>query len=74
MHVPGPPVEAAIALSVVFVAAEIIHGRQGKIGREIKARQAIMGRLRALPVTTKGELPAIPVDARAAEVRAIKAG
>jgi hydrogenase/urease accessory protein HupE len=32
VHVPGPPVEAAIALSIVFVAAEIIHSRQGKPG------------------------------------------
>jgi len=30
--VPGPPVEAAIALSIVFVAAEIIHSRQGMAG------------------------------------------
>jgi hydrogenase/urease accessory protein HupE len=30
--VPGPPVEAAIALSIVFVAAEIIHGRRGHPG------------------------------------------
>lgn len=29
---PGPPVEAAIALSIVFVAAEVIHSRQGKSG------------------------------------------
>ena len=32
MHVPGPPVEACIALSIVFVAAEIIRCRQGKPG------------------------------------------
>jgi hydrogenase/urease accessory protein HupE len=32
VHVPGPPVEACIALSIVFVAAEIIRGRQGKPG------------------------------------------
>ncbi len=32
VHVPGPPVEAAIALSIVFVAAEIVHGRQGAAG------------------------------------------
>ncbi len=32
VHLPGPPVEAAIALSIVFVAAEIIHSRQGKAG------------------------------------------
>jgi hydrogenase/urease accessory protein HupE len=32
VHVPGPPVEAAIALSIVFVAAEIIHNRQGEAG------------------------------------------
>jgi len=41
-------------------------------GREIKEWQAIMDHLRNLPVKTKGELPVIPVDARAAEVRAIK--
>jgi len=32
VHVPGPPVEAAIALSIVFVAAEIIRSRQGEAG------------------------------------------
>jgi len=45
----------------------------GKTGvREIKEWQAIMDHLRALPVQRKGELPTVPVDARAAEVRAIK--
>jgi 5'-nucleotidase len=42
--------------------------------REIKEWQAIMDYLRSLPATKKGELPVIPVDARASEVRAIKAG
>jgi hydrogenase/urease accessory protein HupE len=32
VHVPGPPVEAAIALSIVFVAAEVIRSRQGESG------------------------------------------
>jgi 5'-nucleotidase len=41
--------------------------------KEIKEWQAIMDHLRALPVKAKGELPVIPVDDRAAEVRAIKA-
>jgi 5'-nucleotidase/UDP-sugar diphosphatase len=41
--------------------------------REIKEWQAIMDHLRSLPAK-KGELPVIPVDARAAEVRAIKVG
>src|SRR6185503_17662034 len=31
-HVPGPPVEAAIALSIVFVSAEMMPSRQGKAG------------------------------------------
>jgi hydrogenase/urease accessory protein HupE len=30
--VPGPPVEAVIALSIVFVACEIVHRRQGRSG------------------------------------------
>jgi 5'-nucleotidase / UDP-sugar diphosphatase len=41
---------------------------------EIKEWQAIMDHLRNLPVKTKGELPVISVDERAAEVRAIKEG
>ena len=32
VHVPQKPVEASIALSIVFVAAEILHGQQGKPG------------------------------------------
>jgi len=32
VHVPGRPVEAIIALSIVFVAAEIVRGRMGKPG------------------------------------------
>jgi hydrogenase/urease accessory protein HupE len=32
VHVPGPPVEACIALSIVFVASEIIHSRGGRPG------------------------------------------
>jgi hydrogenase/urease accessory protein HupE len=32
VQIPGPPVEAVIALSIVFVAAEIIRGRQGNPG------------------------------------------
>ena len=40
--------------------------------REIKEWQAIMDHLRRLPVKTPDELPVIPVDERATEVRAIK--
>jgi 5'-nucleotidase / UDP-sugar diphosphatase len=43
-------------------------------GREIKEWQAIMDHLHRLPVKSKGQLPTIPVDERAAEVRAIKLG
>ncbi len=47
---------------------------EGGAVREIKEWQAVMDYLRSLPVTKKGELPMIPVDERAAEVRAIKVG
>ncbi len=30
VSLPGPPVEAVIALSIVFVAAEVIHDQQGR--------------------------------------------
>jgi hydrogenase/urease accessory protein HupE len=36
VHVPGPPVEATIALSIVFVAAEILHRRQGHEGLAVR--------------------------------------
>ena len=39
---------------------------------EIKEWQAIMDHLRSLPVKNKGELPMIPDDERAGEVRAIR--
>jgi hydrogenase/urease accessory protein HupE len=32
LQAPGPPIEAVIALSIVFIAAEIVHGRQGRPG------------------------------------------
>jgi hydrogenase/urease accessory protein HupE len=35
--VPGPPVEATIALSIVFVAAEVVHGLRGKPGLTARA-------------------------------------
>lgn len=53
--------------SVATVAA-------GGIVREIKEWQAIMDHLSSLPVDGENEIPTIPVDARAAEIRAIKAG
>ena len=31
LHVPGKPIEATIALSIVFIATEIIHSRQGRV-------------------------------------------
>ncbi|MDH4072318.1 MAG: HupE/UreJ family protein [Gammaproteobacteria bacterium] len=37
LNVPGPPVEAIIALSIVFVAAEVIHGIRGRPGITARA-------------------------------------
>jgi len=37
VHVPGPPVEAAIALSIVFVAAEVLRGLRGNPGLTARA-------------------------------------
>jgi hydrogenase/urease accessory protein HupE len=37
VNVPGAPVEAVIALSIVFVAAEIVHGEQGHEGVTARA-------------------------------------
>ena len=37
MNVPGAPVEAVIALSIVFVAAEIVHGQRGQEGVTARA-------------------------------------
>jgi 5'-nucleotidase / UDP-sugar diphosphatase len=46
---------------------------QGTV-REIKEWQAIMDYIGSLPVQTEGGLPVLPLDERASEVRAIKAG
>lgn len=37
VHIPQRPVEAVIALSIVFVAAEILRGRQGNVGITARA-------------------------------------
>lgn len=37
VHVPQGPVEAVIALSIVFVAVEIVHGMQGRAGLAARA-------------------------------------
>jgi hydrogenase/urease accessory protein HupE len=37
VHVPGPPVEATIALSIVFVAAEVVRGLRGAPGLTARA-------------------------------------
>jgi hypothetical protein len=37
VHVPQRPVEAIIALSIVFVAAEIVRGRRGSMGITARA-------------------------------------
>jgi len=36
VRVPSPPVEAIIALSIVFVAAELLHLRQGREGLTVR--------------------------------------
>jgi 5'-nucleotidase / UDP-sugar diphosphatase len=54
--------------------ASIDTGTGKDADREIKEWQAIMDYLRSLPAKNPGELPMIPVDERAAEVRAIKTG
>jgi hydrogenase/urease accessory protein HupE len=37
VHVPGPPIEAMIALSIVFVAMEIVRGLRGAFGLTARA-------------------------------------
>ena len=32
VHMPGPPIEAVIALSIMFVASEIMHSQRGRQG------------------------------------------
>jgi len=37
VEIPGAPVEAVIALSIVFVAAEVVHGLRGREGLTARA-------------------------------------
>lgn len=41
VRVPGPPVEACIALSIVFVAAEVVRGGRGRPGLTERAPWAV---------------------------------
>jgi 5'-nucleotidase / UDP-sugar diphosphatase len=52
----------------------VATGEVNGVVREIKEWQAIMDHLRRMPVAGSGELPTIPLDERALEVRAIRAG
>jgi 5'-nucleotidase len=54
--------------------SSIATGMEKSATIEIKEWQAIIDYLRDLPASNSGELPVIPVDERAAEVRAIKVG
>lgn len=54
--------------------SSLATGAGGGATHEIKEWQAIMDHLRALPASTPGGLPIVPVDDRATEVRAIRAG
>lgn len=58
----------------IFDPAGVATSTRNGAPYEIKEWQAIMDHLRSLPVKTAGELPIIPIDARAAEVRAIRVG
>jgi len=54
-------------------AGSVVKGQAAGGVRETKEWQAIMDHFRTLPAAKAGELPVIPVDERANEVRAIKA-
>jgi 5'-nucleotidase/UDP-sugar diphosphatase len=54
--------------------SSVVIGAGKDAVQEIKEWQAIMDYLRCLPVKSAGKLPIIPVDERAAEIRAIKMG
>jgi 5'-nucleotidase len=55
-------------------ASSVATGVGNGAAREVKEWQAIMDHLHRLPVRNKGELPLIPVDGQANELRAIKQG
>jgi 5'-nucleotidase len=54
--------------------ASVATGAGSGPDREIKEWQAIMDHLRRLPINGQDTLPIIPIDERAAEVRAIRPG
>jgi len=54
--------------------SSVVTGAGNGAVQEIKEWQAIMDHLRRLPIEAGSELPTIPVDARAAEVRGIQVG
>ena len=52
----------------------VAMGMGTNAAKEITEWQAVMDYLRTLPVKRQGELPTIPLNERAAEVRAIRVG
>jgi len=73
VDIPRSSAQLMLPPGTTDTASLATEGSNGSV-REIKEWQAIMDHLRRLPVKTKGELPIIPVDERAAEARAIRAG
>ena len=55
-------------------ASSVATGAGSRAMHEVKEWQAIMDHLRSLPANGPDELPVIPMDERAAEVRAIRLG
>jgi len=67
-------IRAQLAPAGMLDPTSIATSAESGAPREIKEWQAIMDYLRGLPVKTPGEPPGITIDARAREVRAIRAG
>ncbi len=57
VHVPGPPVEACIALSIVFVAAEILRERSSTFRCRVPATTHSTLECRATPFTLTARAP-----------------
>lgn len=64
------PLMALAIFAFTYLLAIIIFAAVSALATGERAKSC----LRALPVKSPGEIPMIPVDERAAEVRAIKAG
>ncbi len=73
-QLPGPPVEAAIALSVVLLARDVVRGRSADLGRHLVGMSAIFGLVHGLGFAGALQSIGVPPSSRMTALLAFNVG